>query len=83
MFEKEQGNSKINRLRIIDKFETDYNLLLKLYWPKITNNITEKNNMLWKNQLGTWKKKSSTYAEMINEFILDTAWIQQQTIAIK
>ena len=31
MFEKEKGNSKINRLRIIDKYEADYNLLLKLY----------------------------------------------------
>ena len=57
MFEKEKGNTKINRLRIIDKYEVDYNLLLKIYWPKITNNIAEKNNTLGKNQLGTKKKE--------------------------
>ena len=83
MFEKEQGNSKINRLRIIDKYEADYNLLLKLYWPKITNNIAKKNNTLGKNQLGTRKRKSSTGAAMINEFILDTTRIHQQTISIQ
>ena len=48
MFEKEKVNSKINRLRIIDKYEADYNLLLKIYWLKITNNIAEKNNTLEK-----------------------------------
>ena len=48
MFEKEKRNTKINRLRIIDKYEADYNLLLKIYWPKITNNITEKNSTLGK-----------------------------------
>ena len=50
IFEKEKGNSKINRLLIIDNYEEDYNLLLKLYWPKITNNIAEKNNTLGENQ---------------------------------
>ena len=83
MFEKEKGNTKINRLRIIDKYEADYNLLLKSYWPKITNNIAEKNNTLGKNQLGTRKRKSSTDVAMINEFILDTARIHQQTIDIQ
>ena len=48
MFEKERENTKINRLRIIDKYEADYNLLLKIYWPKITNNIAEKNNTFGK-----------------------------------
>ena len=83
MFEKEKGNTKINRLRIIDKYEADYNLLLKIYWPKITNNIAEKNNTLGKIQLGTRKKKSSTYVAMINEFILDTSRIHQQSFAIQ
>ena len=83
MFEKGKFNSKINRLRIIDKYEADYNLILKIYWPKITNNIAEKNNTLEKPQLGTRKRKRSTDAAMINEFIFDTARIHQQTIAIQ
>ena len=56
MFEKEKNNSKINRLRIIDKYEADYNLLLKLYWPKITNNIAEMNNTLGKKSIGNSKE---------------------------
>ena len=83
MFEKEKGNSKINRLKIIDKYEADYRLLLKIYWSTITNNIAEKNKTLEKGQFGTWKKKSSTDVTMINEFILETARIHQQTIAIQ
>ena len=73
----------MERLRIIDKFEADYNLLLKLYWPKITNVIAEENNTLENNQLSTRKKKRSTSAAMINAFIIDTDRIQQQTIAIQ
>ena len=46
MFEKEKGNSNINRLRIINQYEADYNVLLKAYCLKITNNIAGKNNTL-------------------------------------
>ena len=76
-------NSKINRLHIIDKFEVDYNLLLKLYWPKITNMMAEENNALGENQLGTRKIKSSMDVVIINEFILDTSRIQNPIIAIQ
>ena len=31
VIKKEKENFKINRLRIIDKFEGDYNLIVKLY----------------------------------------------------
>ena len=48
MFEKEKRNTKINRLRIIDKYEADYNLIFKISWPKITNNIAENNSTLGK-----------------------------------
>jgi len=34
MIEKDQGDPKINRLRIIHLFEADYNLFLKLQWGK-------------------------------------------------
>ena len=49
MIKKEKSNFKIHRLRIIDEFETDYNLILKLYWPKIANQIAEDNGILGKN----------------------------------
>ena len=46
---KKKAIAKINRLRIIDNFEADYNLVLKIYRPKITNLIAEKNDTLDKN----------------------------------
>ena len=68
------------RLRIIDKFEADYNLILKLYWSKITNQIAEANDTLGKNQMGTRKTKSTTDTALINEFIIETAIINRQEL---
>ena len=51
MIEKGKENSKINRLHIVDKFEANYNLVFKLYWPKITNHISEKNGTLGYNHI--------------------------------
>ena len=34
VLKKHRGKPKINRLRIIGKFEVDYNLLLKLFCPQ-------------------------------------------------
>ena len=31
---KLQNNSQINRLRVINNFEVDFNLMLKFFWPK-------------------------------------------------
>lgn len=42
MIEKGKEKSEINSLRIINKFEAGYNLVLKLYWPELTNRIAEK-----------------------------------------
>ena len=83
MIEKEKRSSEINSLRIINNFDTDYNLLLKVYWPKITNRITEENNTLRKNKLGTQKINISIHSAMVNEFIIDIFRIQQYTIAIQ
>ena len=57
MFEKEKGNSNINKLRIINQYEADYNVLLKTYCLKITNNIAGKNNTLGKKRIGDSKEK--------------------------
>ena len=55
MIEKKKENPIINRLQTIDKFEADYNLLLKLYWPKIMNNIAKKKQHP--------RKKTTRYSE--------------------
>ena len=46
MLEKDKGSPKINRLRVIGKYEADYNLLLKLYWPKLTTQHAEREGTL-------------------------------------
>ena len=34
ILEKDKGNSKIHRLRIINIYKADFNLLLKNYWQQ-------------------------------------------------
>ena len=58
MIKKEKAISKINHLRIIDKYEADYNLVLKVYWSKITNTIAETISTLGKNLMVNRKNKS-------------------------
>ena len=70
IIERRKKNSKINQLRIIDKFEADYNLILKLYSPKIINQIADANGTLRKNQIGTCKSKSATDTVLIKECII-------------
>ena len=50
MIEKEKNNPRINRLRVINKYEADYNLILKFFWPHQTTHNAERHNMLGGNQ---------------------------------
>ena len=83
MIEKEKENSKINRLRIINKFEVDCNLFLKIYWSKITNQIAEDNWTLGKNQLGNRNYKSTTDGALIDKVIIEMARINHETLTIQ
>jgi len=83
MLEKDKGSPKINRLRVIGKYEADYNLLLKLYWPKLTTQHAEREGTLGKSQMGTRPHKSSNDASVINELIVDTCRIQKCILTIK
>ena len=83
MLEKDKGSAKINKLQVIGKYEADYNLLLKLYWPKLTIQHAEREGTLEKRQLGTRPHKSSNDASVINELIVDTCRIQECILTIK
>ena len=48
MIQKEQNNPKINKLRVLNKLEADYNLDLKYHWPHQTTHYAEKRNFLVK-----------------------------------
>ena len=52
MIEKEKNNHRINRLRVINIYEADYNLILKYFWPHKTTQFAERNNLLGENHWG-------------------------------
>ena len=47
---KDIGRPKIHRLRIINTYESEYNLVLKYFWPKQGMNKAESNNWLGNSQ---------------------------------
>ena len=53
MIEKDPGNPRIERLRVIHLFEADYNLSLKLLWGKRMVHQGEDNNCFGKQQHGS------------------------------
>jgi hypothetical protein len=53
MIEKDPGNPKIERLRVIHLFEVDYNLSLKMLWGKRLVYQGEDNNCFGKQQHGS------------------------------
>ena len=39
---KDSGSPKIPRIRMINTYELDYNLILKYFWPKYVIHLAEK-----------------------------------------
>lgn len=83
MIEKYIGQPKIHRLRVIGKYETDYNRLLKLYWLRFTTRYAERRNTLGNNQLGTRPNKGSNDACIINDLLLEKSKIQLIILLLK
>ena len=52
MTEKEKNNHRSNRLRVINIYEADYNLILKYFWHHKRIQFAERNDLLGENQLG-------------------------------
>ena len=68
---KDKGKPKIHRLRIINTYESKYNLILKFFWPKVGMEKAEKNNWLGYNQMGGRHNMSSIEPTCINEIITE------------
>ena len=49
MIEKISNTPRINKLRVINIYEADYNFLLKLFWPKTSTRLAEATNTLGEN----------------------------------
>ena len=68
---KDAGQPKIHRLRIINTYESEYNLILKYFWANKGMRIAEKKEWLGDNQTGGRKGMSASETAVINEIILD------------
>ena len=71
MIPKEPNNIQINRLRLINLYEVDYNLVLKFFWLDKATKLADKLGLLGENQ---WKIKPLCSAEqptLMDEFITD------------
>ena len=68
---KDNGKPKIHRLRIINTYEPEYNLILKYFWPKEGMDKVEKNKWLGYNQMVGRHNISSIEPVCINEMITE------------
>jgi len=75
---KDAGKSKINRLRIMNTYESDYNLILKHFWPKVGTHKAENNKWLGHNQMGGSKNMRSIETACLNEL---TIYVHRMTHA--
>ena len=66
---KDNSEPKIHRLRVINTYESEYNLTLKYFWPKEGMHKAEKNKWLGYNQIGGRHNMSSIEPACINEMI--------------
>ena len=55
---KDTGKPKTHRLRIINTYELEYNLILQYFCPKIEIHKAEKNKLIGRNQMGGRKNMS-------------------------
>jgi hypothetical protein len=62
MLEKDVGDPKIDRLRIICLYEADYNLFLKIMWAHRMVNVAEKHNLFDDSQSGGRPRTSNDVA---------------------
>ena len=69
---KDIGRPKIHRLRIINTYESEYNLILKYFWPKQGMHKAEANNWLGNNQTGGRKNFCAVETGTIDQLIIET-----------
>ena len=68
---KDTGKPKRLWLRIINTYESEYNLILKYFWPKVGIQKAEKNKWLGYNQKGSRPDIISIELACINEMITE------------
>lgn len=66
MILKEEGNTKVHRLRVLHLYEADYNLLLGVKWRKLMHHAVD-NNLLHDSQYGGVPGRDSITPVLITE----------------
>jgi hypothetical protein len=66
MIEKEHGNSKVHRFRVIHIYEADYNFLLQAKWRNLISNA-ETHNLLHPGQYGSRPGRNALIPAFIEE----------------
>ena len=69
---KDPGRLQIHRLRIINTYESKYNLVLKYFWPKQGMKKVESNKWLGNNQTGRRKNFCAVETATIDQLIIKT-----------
>ena len=68
MIQKQSNSPQINKLRVLNKLEADYNLFLKYHW---TNQTTPYINLLGENQWDTRPRRSAHTTSLLDELITE------------
>ena len=69
---KDEGRPQVYRLRIINTYESEYNLLLKYFWSKQGMKKTEATHWLGNNQTGERKNFCAVETATIEQLIIKT-----------
>ena len=79
---KVKGQPKIHRLRIINTYESEYNLILKYFWPRKGMQKVEENNGLGDNATGGRKDMNAIETATLNELIIESHILTRHQLCI-
>ena len=77
-----KGQPKIHILRIINTYESEYNLILKYVWPKKGMQKVEERNWLGDNAIGGREDTSAIETATLNELIIESHRLTKYPLCI-
>ena len=81
MIQKIKYNPQVNKLRVINNFEADFNLVLTKLWPKLSTHQLEREGILNEDQWGTRPRCSVDHPALIDELITEIHHLTCKTLA--
>ena len=78
----QKGQPKVHRLRIINTYESEYNLILKYFWPKKRMQKVEERNWLRDNATGGQEDMSAIETATKNELIIESHRLTKHPLCI-